>query len=187
MVPLPDVDGRPASAIVWMNPGARAAALARLPAEDLAAEMTTRAAHVLGPMVVASPIREWPIITMRADRLCGERVVVIAEAAHVMPPIGAQGLNTSLADVAALVEAAARAPGDLGAPAMLQAYARAREGDIRARAAVIDLFNRVVGSGAAPIQAARLMGLRAVHGIAPVRQAVMRAGLGRTGAARAPA
>jgi 2-octaprenyl-6-methoxyphenol hydroxylase len=124
---------------------------------------------------------------MRADRLTGERVAVIAEAAHVMPPIGAQGLNTSLADVAALADIAARAPGDLGTPAMLAAYARARAGDIHARAAVIDLFNRVVGSGAAPLQAARLMGLRAVHGIAPVRQAVMRAGLGNGGLGSRPA
>jgi 2-octaprenyl-6-methoxyphenol hydroxylase len=180
MVPLPDVGGSPASAIVWMNPGERAAVLARLPVEELGAVMTTRSAHVLGQLAVASPIRQWPIVTMRADRLTGERVAVIAEAAHVMPPIGAQGLNTSLADVAALVEAATESPGGLGEPAMLAAYARAREGDIRARAAVIDLFNRVVGSGAAPMQAARLMGLRAVHGVAPLRQAVMRAGLGRS-------
>jgi 2-octaprenyl-6-methoxyphenol hydroxylase len=187
MVPLPDVDGRPASAIVWMNPGPRAAALARLPVEELGAVMTARAAHMLGPMAVASPIRQWPIVTMRADRLTGERVAVIAEAAHVMPPIGAQGLNTSLADVAALADIAARALGDLGTPAMLGAYARARAGDVHARAAVIDLFNRVVGSGAAPMQAARLMGLRAVHGIAPVRQAVMRAGLGNGGLGSRPA
>ncbi len=184
MVPLPDVGGSPASAIVWMNPGAKAVALARLPLDELGAVMTMRAAHVLGPMAVASPIRQWPIVTMRADRLSGERVAVIAEAAHVMPPIGAQGLNTSLADVAALEAIAAASPGNLGAPAMLAAFARAREGDIRARATAIDLFNRVVGSGAAPLQAARLMGLRAVHGVAPVRQAVMRAGLGGTGAAR---
>jgi 2-octaprenyl-6-methoxyphenol hydroxylase len=185
MVPLPDVDGRPASAIVWMNPGAKAAAFARLPTEELGAIMTARSAHVLGPLAVASPIRQWPIVIMRADRLTGERVAVIAEAAHVMPPIGAQGLNTSLADVAALADIVARAPGDLGTPSMLHAYARARTGDIHARAAVIDLFNRVVGSGAAPMQAARLMGLRAVHGIAPVRQAVMRAGLGGRGPAAA--
>ncbi len=179
VVPLPDIDGRPASAIVWMNPGATAAALARLPAEDLGPVMTARSAHVLGPMSVASPIRQWPIVTLRAERLTGERVAVIAEAAHVMPPIGAQGLNTSLADVAALVEVAGQAPDRLGTPAMLADYARARDGDIRARATVIDLFNRVVGSGAAPMQAARLIGLRAVHGIVPVRHAVMRAGLGR--------
>jgi 2-octaprenyl-6-methoxyphenol hydroxylase len=94
-----------------------------------------------------------------------------------MPPIGAQGLNTSLADVAALARWIGRY--DPGAPAGLAAYARSRHGDIRARAAAIDLFNRVCRSGAPAIQGLRRAGLVAVHDLSPVRRGVMRAGLGR--------
>lgn len=61
---------------------------------------------------------------------------------------------------------------------MLATYEATRERDIRARAAVIDLFNRVCRSGEMPVQALRLAGLKAVHDIRPLRRAVMRAGLG---------
>ena len=81
-------------------------------------------------------------------------------------------------DIAALVAALEAHPADPGEPHVLANYEHARKADIRARARVIDLFNRVAGSGEAQVQALRQMGLRAVHDIAPVRRGVMRAGLG---------
>lgn len=177
-VPLPDHDGTPASAIVWMNPGPRAQALAALPSGELSAEMTARSCNLLGPMTPAGPIRVWPVITRTADRLTAERTALVAEAAHVLPPIGAQGLNTSLHDVAALYDLARAAPDDLGTPRQLGRYARSRERDIALRARAIDLFNRICQSGEAPVQAMRRAGLRATHDIPALRRAVMRAGLG---------
>ena len=79
----------------------------------------------------------WPIVAQIADRLDGPRTALVAEAAHVVPPIGAQGLNMSLADIAALLdlceEARARG-GDIGAPELLRRYHRARHGEVAARA-----------------------------------------------------
>ena len=141
--------------------------------------MTERSCGVLGRLTLASPRRVWPVVTQTAERLTAERTALVAEAAHVLPPIGAQGLNTSLHDVAELVALAEADPAALGTPKMLTAYAKAREGDVRNRARVIDLFNRVCKSGEPAVQAIRLAGLRAVYDMAPVRKGVMRAGLGR--------
>ena len=106
------------------------------------------------------------------------RVAITAEAAHVLPPIGAQGLNTSLNDIAALLNIATAAPGEIGTPKMLSTYEKNRARDITARAGVIDLFNRICRSDVTAIQSLRAAGLKAVYDIAPVRRAVMRAGLG---------
>ncbi len=181
MVPLADVDGRPASAIVWMNPGRRALDLLSMEPVAFNEEMTRRSAGLFGPMSLASRRGIFPIISQRAERLSAERTALVAEAAHVLPPIGAQGLNTSLNDIAALLEAARAHPGDLGGPAMLAAYERARTADIARRARVIDLFNRVTRSGNIGLQGLRLAGLKAVHDIAPLRKALMRAGMGPAG------
>ncbi|MEM6695560.1 MAG: FAD-dependent monooxygenase [Pseudomonadota bacterium] len=178
-VPMPDLDGRPCSAIVWMNNARRAEALAALDARGFNEAMSARACYALGAMERASPMADWPIITRTAARLTAERVALVAEAAHVMPPIGAQGLNTSLHDIAVLYDLAQAAPADLGTPAFLARYARAREGDIALRARVIDAYNRLCQSGAAPLQGIRRAGLRLVHDVAPLRRAVMQAGLGR--------
>ena len=117
------------------------------------------------------------MITQRAERLTAGRVALAAEAAHVLPPIGAQGLNTSVADIAALAAILGRG-GDPGAPEALAAYQAARARDIAARAAAIDLYNRVTRSPAAPAQALRRLGLQLLHDVAPLRQALIRAGMG---------
>ncbi len=135
MVPLADIDGRPASAIVWMNAGPRSAELLGLDPAAFNAEMTARSGGLFGPLELASRRGIFPIITQRAERLTAERTALVAEAAHVLPPIGAQGLNTSLNDIAALMQAARDHPGALGEPQMLAAYARARHTDIARRAA----------------------------------------------------
>jgi 2-octaprenyl-6-methoxyphenol hydroxylase len=179
LVPLPDHKGGPASAVVWMERGARAVELAAMPPRDLAALATERSCGVVGRLELASPVRVWPVVTQVAERLTAERTALVAEAAHVLPPIGAQGLNTSLHDVATLVRIADEAPGALGSSAMLASYEAARARDIHARARVIDLFNRVCRSGEVPLQALRLTGLRVIHDVAPLRRAVMQAGLGR--------
>ncbi|MEO0702785.1 MAG: FAD-dependent monooxygenase [Pseudomonadota bacterium] len=178
LVPLPDHQGGPASAVVWMNDGPRAAELMAMAPPKFEAEMTARSTALLGHLTLASPRRMWPVITQRATRLAAQRVAITAEAAHVLPPIGAQGLNTSLNDIAALLQIATAAPGEIGAGNMLSAYEKNRTRDIKARAAVIDLFNRICRSDTAAIQALRTRGLKAVYDITPVRRAVMQAGLG---------
>lgn len=181
LVPLPDQQGGPASAVVWMNDGRRSLDLLDMDELAFSREATLRSAGVLGNLTLASPRRLWPVVTQRAERLTARRTAIVAEAAHVLPPIGAQGLNTSLHDVVALVDLAMAAPDDLGSPEMLHAYEKTRDRDIRARAAVIDLFNRVCRSEDVPLQSLRLTGLKAVHDIVPLRRAVMRAGLGAQG------
>ncbi|MCI2399307.1 FAD-dependent monooxygenase [Aliiroseovarius subalbicans] len=178
IVPLPDMDGRHASAIVWMNLGPRAVELMEMGVPDFEEVMHHRSVGLLGRMRLEGRRSIWPIITQTADQLVSGRVAVMAEAAHALPPIGAQGLNTSLNDLIVLSDLAAKHAADLGSPKMMQAYEKARKPDIAARARVIDLFNRVARSGEAPLQAIRLAGLKAVHDVAPVRKGVMRAGLG---------
>lgn len=178
IVPLPDIDGQHASAIVWMNKGPRSVELMNMPVPEFEDVMQLRSTNLLGRMRLKGRRSIWPIITQTADRLVEGRVAVVAEAAHALPPIGAQGLNTSLNDIAALLDAAALSPDDPGAAQVLSAFETARMPDITRRARVIDLFNRIAGSGEAGIQAARLLGLKAVHDIAPVRRKIMRVGLG---------
>ena len=178
LVPLPDLDGKPASAVVWMNDGAEAARLLSMEPDAFSEAATARSCAVLGQLRLASPRRSWPVVTQRARHLTAERTAIIAEAAHVLPPIGAQGLNTSLHDVRALIDLARDAPEEIGTQAWLDRFAKRRARDIRARAGVIDLYNRVCRSDAPPVQALRSLGLTLVHDVAPLRRGIMRAGLG---------
>jgi 2-octaprenyl-6-methoxyphenol hydroxylase len=175
LVPLPDHQGRPCSAVVWMTDGQEAVRLRDLPEEAFAAEVNARSAGVMGRLDPVGARQAWPIVTQVADRITARRTALMAEAAHVVPPIGAQGLNMSLRDLQALLDLASARRGEIGEEGWLRAYARAREPDIRLRALGIDVLNRASIGGLGPLRA---LGLRAMHDIAPVRQALMRLGLG---------
>jgi 2-octaprenyl-6-methoxyphenol hydroxylase len=176
LVPLPDRDGQPRSAVVWMERRAEADRLLALSADEFSVAATERSAGALGPLTLVSRRTAWPIISQLARRLTARRVALVAEAAHVVPPIGAQGLNMSLADIACLLRLAGQHA--MGSPEMLAAYERARYPDLLARVTGIDALNRASMAGAQPLRDLRMAGLRALHGVVPVRRALMRLGLG---------
>ncbi|WP_045389290.1 UbiH/UbiF family hydroxylase [Falsirhodobacter sp. alg1] len=178
LVPLPDRDGTPASAVVWMERGPEAERLRALPREAFEDAINERSCGVLGQLRLITEIGIFPIIAQRAERMAGQRIALMAEAAHVLPPIGAQGLNTSLADLAALLDLAIARPEGLGDATMLTAYHTARHNDIRLRSLGIEMLNRASMMAPAPLRDLRSAMLGLLHGAPPVRRALMRAGLG---------
>ncbi len=176
LVPLPDVDGKPASAVVWMERGAEAQRLFALPEAAFEAEINARSCLIFGPLKLASKRMVWPMIAQLAHSMAGQRVALMAEAAHVVPPIGAQGLNMSLADLACLLDLAKTHP--LGSAQMLQAYHRRRHGEVTARVLGIDALNRASMAEAPLLRDLRAAGLNLLHGFTPLRRTLMRAGLG---------
>lgn len=173
LVPMPGVDGL-TSSVVWMERAGEAMRLAALPDEAFNAALNERSLDVLGRLTATSPRMAWPIISLIAQRLTAPRVALIAEAAHVVPPIGAQGLNMSLADIASLRDGMGEDP---GAPESLVAYQR-RLPELAARVAGIDALNRAAMAGAQPIRDIRRAGLGLIARARPVRRTAMRMGLG---------
>lgn len=178
LVPLPDRDGRHNSAVVWMETGPAVARLMALDDDAFSVEMNARAVGVLGALTLASRRTAWPIIAQVAARMAGERSALLAEAAHVVPPIGAQGLNMSLADLRALLDLAQADRAGLGSRAMLDAYHRQRHLEVEARVFGIDLLNRASMLGAQGLRDLRAGALDALYALDPLRKTLMRAGLG---------
>ena len=117
---------------------------------------------------------------LRAKQLAHNRTALVGEAAHIMPPIGAQGLNLGLRDAAALADCVAAALGrghDPGCEAVLNAYVRTRKLDIPSRTVGVDLLNRSLLTNLPPVQAARGLVLAGLNALPPLRRMVMRAGL----------
>lgn len=178
LVPLPDWQGLPSSAVVWMERGPRAVELFNLEAEAFEAAMFERSCGLLGPLKLASRRTIWPIISQSAEYLHAERIALMAEAAHVVPPIGAQGLNMSLGDLRCLLDLAQDRPAGLGDAQMLAAYHKTRHAEIEMRVKGIDLLNRASMIEAWPLRDARALGLNALYSLAPLRKTLMQMGLG---------
>lgn len=145
LVPLPGQR----SSVVWVEPGARADSLFALPPDAFAAALQEKTLGLLGDVTLESAPEIWPLRNLRAERLTAPRVALIAEAAHVMSPITAQGLNLSLRDVGdlAAVLGENRVLGiDPGAPAPLLKYEKLRRADILTRTSGVDALMRLVST-----------------------------------------
>lgn len=176
-VPLPGQR----SSLVWMERPARAEELMQLDDKALAAEIQAMSHGELGLIGEIGPRRSFPMSGARAVTFARNRVMLIGEAAHTVPPIGAQGLNMSFRDaedaVTLVVQSRDRNE-DIGAAKMLAEYDARRQRDVRPRQAVIDLMNRSLLSSYLPLEAGRAAGLATLASFGPLRRFAMNVGLG---------
>jgi 2-octaprenyl-6-methoxyphenol hydroxylase len=176
-VPLPG--GR--SSLVWMERPERAEALSGLSEPALCAEIQAASHGDLGRIGKLGPRGLFPISGMRASALGRNRVLLIGEAGHVLPPIGAQGLNMSLRDAEAAAELIGKAliaGEDVGSPTLLARYDAARRASVLAGQSAVDLMNRSLVMGSLPLELGRAVTLRMLSAVGPLRRAVMNRGVG---------
>lgn len=181
LVPLRPAEGKPnRSSLVWLMSPEAAERRRALANSELAHEIEDQVDSLLGKIEIDGPGGFFPMAGMSANRLVGHRIALIGEAAHIFPPLAAQGLNLSLRDSAALAEVLenARVLGhDIGAVQTLKTYASARRSDIFLRTNGVDILNRFLLSNLFPIDFLRGAGLFAFSMIGPLRRALMREGV----------
>jgi len=165
------------SSLVWVVEPRTARELAALDAEALSARIEERMQSMLGRVTVDSPTQVYPLSVTLPSAFGANRVALVGEAAHMFPPIGAQGLNLGIRDVQQIVEIAAANRDDPGGPAALRAYDAKRRPDILARTGAVSLLNRSLLSDMLPAQLARSAGLGMLGAFAPLRSLFMREGL----------
>jgi 2-octaprenyl-6-methoxyphenol hydroxylase len=172
-VPLPG----DRSSLVWVMPPKEAERLAGLPAEELSRVVETRMQSMLGKVTVDSACQIYPLSASLPAAFAKNRIALVGEAAHMFPPIGAQGLNLGVRDIQQLVEIASSNRDDPGSAKTMAAYDTKRRPDILARTGAVSLLNRSLLSDLLPAQLARSAGLGALGAFAPLRALFMREGL----------
>ncbi|MDP4824210.1 MAG: FAD-dependent monooxygenase, partial [Aestuariivirgaceae bacterium] len=168
------------SSLVWMERPERAAEIAALLPVELAREIQRASHGDLGLISDTAPCHAFPMRGLTAESFGKNRVYLIGEAAHVVPPIGAQGLNMSLRDAAFAAELATDGlqwGDDPGEEKLLARYDSARRADVLPRQTVIDLMNRSLLSDLLPLELGRALGIGIAGHVPFIRSRVMRQGL----------
>ena len=145
-VPLPGIH----SSLVWVEEPHEAQRIAVLHDDAFRRIARSTAAGRARHHATSGPRLLYPLSGSSTERMAARRIALVGEAAHVIPPIGAQGLNLGLRDAAALADCVAEAQAlgqDIGGRRCSTAYQRARGGDVAARSAAIDLLNRSLAHG----------------------------------------
>jgi 2-octaprenyl-6-methoxyphenol hydroxylase len=165
------------SSIVWVMRPQEATRLSELTDDDLAHEVARQSHFHLGNVQVDPARHVFPLAFEQANRIAARRIALVGEAAHVLPPIGAQGLNLGLRDAAEIATLAGEALAhgrNPGGDDTLSDYQRRRQLDVFSRSFVVDIANRWLLSDLLPAQLARSVGMQALHEIGPLRRFVMR-------------
>jgi 2-octaprenyl-6-methoxyphenol hydroxylase len=179
LVPLPGMR----SSLVCVVARSEAERLSALAGAALDAEIERRSHSILGKTRVEPGHGAFAMAVATASEFAANRVALVGEAAHLFPPIGAQGLNLGLRDAVTIAEIAGdihRDGGDVGDAA--SEYDRQRRADIRSRTVAVDLLNRSLLSDFLAVQGLRGLGLYFIDRIGPLRRTVMREGVAPRGA-----
>jgi 2-octaprenyl-6-methoxyphenol hydroxylase len=190
LVPLPaGANASHRSSLVWVMADKDARRRGALDNEALAGDIERQAQSLLGAMRIEGERGIFNLARHIVPRIAAGRLALVGDAAHVFPPIGAQGLNLGLRDVEAIIACATEARNagrDIGGPEALSAYESLRRPDIALRTAVVDGLNRALLTRFAPLDFSRGAALAALSAIGPVRRFAMREGLGPQVAGRRP-
>ena len=175
-VPMPEKR----SSLVWMVKPEKAREIMALRPEQLALRIQVESHGDLGRVSDTTELKSFPMQTMVAHDFAKERIVLVGEAAHAVPPIGAQGLNMSLRDAALAAELIGDAfafGDDWGAESIMHDYDRIRRRDIFPRKAAIHVVNTALLTGFPPYQAIRAGAITLAARVPMIRDIIMRQGL----------
>lgn len=176
LVPLPGNQ----SSVVWVETPGRADELLKLKKHEFEQALQDNSNDILGGITLEVGPEAWPLCTIKAKSFIAERTALVAEAAHVMSPITAQGLNLSLRDVAALAEVitdSLRLGLDYGSNSILSKYQKRRQMDINTRVFGVDSMNKIVSNDISVIKGLRRFGLKTTEKLPPLKRFAMQHGL----------
>lgn len=167
------------SAIVWVERHDRAQELMTMSRPYFAQALQDASHGIMGEINLITPPKSTPLIRMNADRLTAPRLALIAEAAHVIHPMGAQGLNLSCRDIRDLTQSIVKQHLlglDIGADHMLKSYAQMRQADIQSRLAGTHGLAKALNHDHPILHKMRQVALRAASAPTPLKQFLMKRG-----------
>jgi 2-octaprenyl-6-methoxyphenol hydroxylase len=164
------------SSLVWMEKPDKAQALFELSDAELAVEIQIETKGNLGRISDIGTRKIFPMRGERAEVFAKDRAILLGEAAHTQPPLGAQGLNMSFRDAAQAADLIIGAK-DAGASNIMKEYDKLRRVDVIPRQQMISMVNMSLLSEFAAFGLLRAAGLAAVAKIPPLRSIAMAQGL----------
>lgn len=166
--------------LVWIDDRAVLEAARDGGQDHLVAIFREKSMRLFGSIALATPTFVFPLSTLTVADAGRDGVVLVGEAAHAFPPIGAQGLNLGLRDVADF--SAALAAADTGSPdwakKLSSDYAARRAPDLSRTTGMVDALFRSLLAEMLPAQALRAGGLWALKTLPPLRRKAFGLGMG---------
>ncbi len=163
--------------VVWTAPHDEAQALMELDEAEFRERLQQRFGQEMGRVELASSRYLFPVQLMQSDRYVKPRLALIGDAAHRCHPVGGQGMNLGIRDVAALAEvlqSAQERGQDIGALTVLKRYERWRKLENLTILGFTDVLDRLFSNDWWPLVLLRQLGLWGLRHLPPVKTTALR-------------
>lgn len=151
--------------------------LLRLTPDAFLKQLQHRTMKILGEVISCSDIGKKEVTIEIAKKMKSGRAVLIGEAAHSIPPIGAQGFNLSVQEISTLTKLSLDYSEHLGCLEIVQKYEALALPRSFARCGGVGLLNLVAQSKNPTSHIGRELGLNLLRRSPTLRQSVMQLGL----------
>ncbi|UNE53423.1 UbiH/UbiF family hydroxylase [Bartonella machadoae] len=172
-VPLPGKR----SSLIWVVSPSHAEKLLNIESKEFEKIIENQMQSMLGKLTLETPIQAWPLSGLISHHFAANRTILVGEAAHVFPPIGAQGLNLGIRDVQTLIDILPNQISESNSEMIVTHYNRYRKPDILARSGAVHMLNSSLLSGMLPVHITRSVGLGLLRHCSPLRNLFMREGM----------
>jgi 2-octaprenyl-6-methoxyphenol hydroxylase len=170
--------------IVWTAPHAEAKALLALDDQAFIQRLTQRYGSQMGKLSIQGKRFAFPAKLMHAKEYVRLRLALVGDAAHCCHPVGGQGLNLGIRDVAALADVLHQAIAqgkDIGDVAVLRRYQRWRRWQNSLSLSFTDLLNRLFSNQIVPLVLMRRTGLHLMQSVPLLKVTALRFMAGLSG------
>ncbi len=182
IIPLRTSSNQTKSTVVWMDNSNAINEAYSLDNTEFNSLISKKSLGMRGNIKLVGKRQKWPVCSQFSKTLISKRTVLIAESAHVMPPTGAQGLNTSVEDIIALHKLCKKAlinNEDIGTDRILRQYYIKRFPMTGSKVFGIHLLNKISMTENSLLKIARKNFLMYLNQSPLVRRTLIKAGLGK--------
>ncbi|MCJ8322265.1 MAG: FAD-dependent monooxygenase [Rhizobiales bacterium] len=184
LIPMQNLSDSSQTSLVWSESNQMAAEIKQYPQEKIAVLIEKYTNGIVGEVTEIGFIAGFPLTNTNCSTYAQNRTILVGEAAHILPPIGAQGMNLGFQDAAIADELIGNvlnensgSGADIGSDQMMQLYNQHRKTDISARGKATDLLNISLLSNLLPVQFARGLGLFMLQSSKFLRTSIMKKAL----------
>ncbi|ABA20850.1 2-octaprenyl-3-methyl-6-methoxy-1,4-benzoquinol hydroxylase [Trichormus variabilis ATCC 29413] len=170
--------------IVWTAPHDEAKALCALNDEEFLQELSQRFGKQMGKLELLGDRFVFQVQLMQSDRYVLPRLALVGDAAHNCHPVGGQGLNLGIRDVAALaqvIQKAHQAGEDIGNIRVLKRYESWRQKENLAILGFTDMLDRMFSNQFPPLVFVRRLGLWFLQSVPALKTFMLKLMIGLKG------
>lgn len=159
------------SSVVWSTSSSQASLIMNLPIEEVRFLTQRNAGNSLGRITIDSEINGFPLKARIANRYFHNKIVLIADSAHVVHPLAGQGLNQGIKDIESLISV-------ISNNLQLEEYQKSRQADNFIMYKLTDELNNIFSNHSKSLRHLRQIGFKAINNFKPIKNLITKYAMG---------